>query len=78
MSTIPRLRQTQDHELLVMARVCDLLATLNPEPRARVVAYVMQRVESLVTVAASGNGASEPGDLFEAVSGGETDTAAGG
>lgn len=52
MTTIPRPRQTQDHELLVMARVCDLLATLSLEARARVIGYVNQRVDTLPSMAA--------------------------
>jgi hypothetical protein len=65
-TTIPRPRQTQDHELLVMSRVCDLLSTLAMDARARVVGYVNQRVESLPTITpmtgGGANGAAPPDD----------------
>jgi hypothetical protein len=68
-TTIPRQRQTQDHELLVMARICDLLATLGAEPRGRVVAYINQRAETLPTIMAVANGPDrredDDGDLLD-------------
>ena len=78
MTTIPRPRQTQDYELLVMSRVCDLLATLQPEPRARVVGYINQRSETLTTTAPPGNGADTASDLFTPSASAEASTAADG
>jgi hypothetical protein len=78
-TTIPRQRQTQDHELLVMARICDLLATLGREPRGRVVAYINQRADTLPTIMAVANGGEQrddgDGDLLD---GAATAEAAGG
>ena len=64
MTTIPRPRQTQDHELLVMSRICDLLATLRPEARSRVVGYINLRADNLVTIAQVNGPAPSDGDLF--------------
>jgi hypothetical protein len=68
-TTIPRQRQTQDHELLVMARICDLLATLGREPRGRVVSYINQRADTLPTIMAVPNGPDRQdegdGDLLD-------------
>ena len=62
MTTIPRQRQTQDHELLVIARVCDLLGTLAPEPQQRAIDYVVLRRNNLPTIAAVPNGADRTQD----------------
>lgn len=63
---IPRARQTQDHELLVMGRICDLLATLADDGRRRVIEYLRLRVDTLPTIAVNG-GTTTDEDLFAAV-----------
>lgn len=81
MTTIPRQRQTQDHELLIIARVCDLLATLGLEARKRAVDYINMRWDNLPTIAAV-NGPDRgqddsDGDLLDRA-GGATSEALGG
>jgi hypothetical protein len=57
----------QDHELLVMSRECDLLATLAPEPRKRVTDYIVLRSDTLPTIAVVNGAAAAPvdGGLFD-------------
>jgi hypothetical protein len=61
MTVAPR-RKGSDHELLILGRVCDLLATLGGGARRRVLSYVNARAESLPTIAAIEGGEPEPAD----------------
>ena len=53
MSKLPTARPTlpRDHELLVLNRIVDLYAVLEPEARKRVHLYLTQRLDSLPTIA---------------------------
>jgi hypothetical protein len=48
-----------DHEMLMMSRIAQMLATLPPPGRRRVLAYVCARAESLPVVAAVGGGTED-------------------
>jgi hypothetical protein len=50
-----------DHEMMMMTRIAQMLATLPPPGRRRVLAYVCARAESLPVIAAVGGG-TEGGD----------------
>jgi hypothetical protein len=58
MTIAPR-RKGSDHELLILGRVCDLLATLGGGARRRVLSYVNARADSLPTIAAVEGGDAE-------------------
>lgn len=70
MTTIPRYRQTTDYELLVIARVIDLIGTLDPEGKNRAISYILQRKDNLPAppdtrlTEANGGAADEPAELF--------------
>jgi hypothetical protein len=61
-TSLPRPRMTTDPELLVLTRICDLLGTLTREGQHRVIAYILQRKDTLpVHSAAEANGVEDVG-----------------
>jgi hypothetical protein len=56
-----------DHEMAVMTRISQMLATLPPPGRRRVLAYVCARADSLPVIAAVGGGTEDdqPAQLFD-------------
>jgi hypothetical protein len=57
-----------DHEMQMMIRISQMLATLPPPGRRRVLAYVCARVDSLPVIAAVGGGTEgdSTGNMFDA------------
>lgn len=48
-----------DHEITMMVKICQQLATLQPGARRRVLAYISARVETLPVIAGVGGGVEE-------------------
>ena len=67
MTTIPRPRQTQDHEMRILSHILDLLATLEPVSRRRVAEYALARIDDLKTVAEVHGNSDATVELFPAI-----------
>lgn len=54
----------QDHEMVVMGRIFDLLATLKPDRRGKVFEYIGLRLDDMPVIAQVEQPAPEPVPMF--------------
>lgn len=58
-------RSTDDHELIIIGRIADLLALLRPESRHRVWKYLTERLDELPVIAEISDEPSTPLPMFQ-------------